>query len=354
MNADLSHGPVCPVPLQHHDTIILGHGSGGTLSHELITGVFGKYFHNPLLDQGDDSARFDLLSPANKLAITTDSHIVTPLFFPGGDIGRLAVCGTVNDLAMNGAIPRFLTAGFILEEGLEIATLERVLQSMADAAREAGVEIAAGDTKVVEKGKADRIFINTSGIGEIPPERGVISGNNAQPGDAIILTGSIGDHGIAVMAARNDLSLEMDVKSDVAPLNKMIDGLYDLGVNIHVLRDPTRGGVGTTLNEIAGQSQAALHIHEEKLPILPAVAAACEMLGFDPLYVANEGKAIIICPADRANTVLASLKGHFYGQHAAIIGEVLTDYPGKVIMHTLYGSSRLVPMLSGELLPRIC
>ncbi len=354
MAADLSNGPICPIPLAHDQKIILGHGSGGTLSHQLITSVFKKYLNNSLLAQNDDSAQFGLSNHSDRMALTTDSHIVTPIFFPGGDIGKLAICGTVNDLAMSGAIPRYLTAAFILEEGLEIAILEQVLESMCQTAKEAEVLIVAGDTKVVEKGKADQIFITTSGFGEIPNSYGNISGSNAKPGDTVILSGSIGDHGIAVMAARNDLAMEIDVKSDIAPLNIMIQNLLEKQIQIHVMRDPTRGGLGTTLNEIAIQSQISIHIDENSIPIKPSVRAACEMLGFDPLYVANEGKVIIISPSNQADLIISQLKCHPYGRDAAVIGTVKSEHPEKVILHNIYGTSRLVSMLNGELLPRIC
>lgn len=354
MSNDISSGPVCPVPLPHNRQIILGHGSGGQLTHQLIQQVFNKYLHNPFLNQGDDSASIPVDPSAGKMALTTDSHIVSPLFFPGGDIGRLAVCGTVNDLIMVGATPLYLTAGFILEEGLDIDILEKVLVSMQSAADEAGVSIVAGDTKVIEKGKADKIFINTSGYGIIPNDRPHISGKNAQPGDVIIITGTIGDHGIAVMAARNDLAFEVEIASDVAPLNVLTERLFAAGLPIHVLRDPTRGGLGTTLNEIAKQSMMSLHLQETQIPIRSNVQAACEMLGFDPLYVANEGKMVVIAPQMYAQQILELLQEHPYGQNAAIIGHVEAVLPGKVVLHTEYGSTRLVPMLSGELLPRIC
>jgi hydrogenase expression/formation protein HypE len=351
---DLANGPICSMPLPHDQQIILGHGSGGQLTHQLIRDVFQKYLKNSFLDQGDDSAVICLPAGAGKIALSTDSHIVSPIFFPGGDIGRLSVCGTVNDLIMVGAKPLYLTAGFILEEGLEISVLEQILQSMHTAAEEAGVQIVAGDTKVVEKGKCDKIFINTSGFGLIPPERSGISGNAALPGDSVILTGTIGDHGIAIMAARNDLSFEVTIESDVAPLNTLSESLFDKQIPVHVLRDPTRGGLGTTLHEIAAQSKVSIHLVEQNIPIRPNVQAACEMLGFDPLYVANEGKMIVIVPADSAGEVLEILRQHPLGRNACIIGSVQADRPGKVIMHTNYGSTRLVPMLSGELLPRIC
>lgn len=352
--AELTEGPVCPVPLPHQEKIILGHGSGGQLSHQLIENVFQAVFSNPFLNQGDDSAHIPLDPSAGSLALSTDSHIVTPLFFPGGDIGRLAVCGTVNDLAMIGAIPTHLTAGFILEEGLEISVLRQVVESMANAAREAGVLIAAGDTKVVEKGKADRIFINTSGIGFIPAGRKRISGSQAKPGDAVILSGSIGDHGMAVLAARNDLAFEIALESDVAPLNHLTKALFDRSLDIHVMRDPTRGGLGTTLNEIACQSQVSIHLQEASVPLKDNVRAACEMLGFDPLYVANEGKMVIIADPNAAEEIVSVLRSFLLGRDAAIVGNVEAADPGRVILHTPYGSSRMVPMLTGELLPRIC
>lgn len=352
--SDLADGLLCPVPLSHQDKIILGHGSGGQLSHQLIERIFKKYFSNIYLAQGDDSAILPVGLSAGYIALTTDSHIVTPLFFPGGDIGRLAVCGTVNDLAMVGAIPRYLTAGFILEEGLDIQVLEQVVKSMAEAAQEAEVLIVAGDTKVVEKGKADRLFINTSGLGIMPVGRRTISGNQAKAGDVVILSGTMGDHGIAVLAARNDLAFEIDIESDVAPLNHSVEALLSAEMDIHVLRDPTRGGVGTTLNEIACQSQVSIHIDEQKLPIKPEVQSACEMLGFDPLYVANEGKMIIIAKPDHTDAILSVLRGFPTSAQATVIGSVLSSDPGNVILHTSYGSSRFVPMLTGELLPRIC
>ncbi len=354
MTTDLSQGPICPLPLSHQDQIILGHGSGGLLTHQLIEQVFRKHFHNPFLSQGDDSALLQLDSTSGRLAFTTDSHVVNPIFFPGGDIGRLAVCGTVNDLAMVGAIPKYLTAGFILEEGLLMSDLVRIVQSMADTAQEAGVQIVAGDTKVVEKGKADRIFINTSGIGIIPNGRPLVSGSQARPGDVVILSGTMGDHGIAVLAARNDLAFEIQMESDVAPLNAITEALFEQELDIHVLRDPTRGGVGTSLNEIACQSQVSIHIDEQSLPIRTEVQAACEMLGFDPLYVANEGKMIIIANPDDAASILSILKTFSLCEKAAVIGKVESSDPGRVILHTAYGSSRLVPMLTGEMLPRIC
>lgn len=354
MSADLSQGPSCPLPLAHHTQIIMGHGSGGQLSHDLITQVIQPYFKNPYLDDGDDSACIPLPAAPGTLALTTDSHLVSPLFFPGGDIGRLSVCGTVNDLAMVGATPLYLTLGLILEEGLDVALLQKVLASMSFAAQEAGIQIVAGDTKVVEKGKADQIFINTSGYGFIPAGRSIVSGRNARPGDAVILSGAIGDHGIAVMAARNDLAFETEIRSDVAPLNHITEAFFAARIPIHVMRDPTRGGLGTTLNEIAGQSRVSIRIQNSRIPIHENVQAACDMLGFDPLYVANEGKMIVIAPSQYSDSLLQILHQHQAGREASVIGSVEETMPGKVVLVTDYGSSRLVPLLSGEMLPRIC
>lgn len=346
-------GPICALPLGHGEQIVLGHGSGGKMSHDLITRLFLPPFDNPALRAGDD-AGVVLPEPGTKLAISTDSHVVTPLFFPGGDIGKLAVCGTVNDVAMMGATPLYLTAGFILEEGLQVDVLEKVITSMRSAAAEAGVHIVAGDTKVVQRGKADSLYINTSGVGIIEPGI-VIGGNQAQPGDIVILSGPIGDHGIAVLAARGELGFTTDAISDVAPLNHLVAAMLTAGNSgIHVLRDPTRGGLATTLNEIARQSQVGIHLNESSIPIQPGVSAACEMLGFDPLYVANEGKLVAIVAKKKADDVLIAMRGSRYGQSAVIIGEVKPDPAGRVLMRTAIGSSRIVDMLAGEMLPRIC
>ena len=345
-------GAVCPIPLTHSDRIVMGHGSGGKMAHELIKRVFQPYFENPSLNTGDDAAILPV-STGSRLAISTDSHVVWPLFFPGGDIGRLAVCGTVNDVAVMGAQPLFLTAGFILEEGLEVEVLHQVLASMQTAAEEAGVKIVAGDTKVVQKGKADGVYINTTGVGQIPPETN-IHGANAQPGDSVIISGSIGDHGIAVLQARGELGFSSEIKSDVSPLNKMIAELLQSGLRVHVMRDPTRGGLATTLNEIARQSQVGIHLEEKAIPIHKEVASACEMLGFDPLYIANEGKVICIVAPEDADLVLECLHNHPYGREAARIGEVRESPPGRVLVRTAIGSQRIVDMLSGEILPRIC
>jgi hydrogenase expression/formation protein HypE len=344
-------GPVCPVPLTHREQIMIGHGSGGKMSHDLITRMFLPSFDNPILKAGDDSGIVEIESV--RLAISTDSHVVWPLFFPGGDIGRLAVCGTVNDVAMMGAQPQYLTAGFILEEGLEVAILSQVIASMQIAAVEAGVTIIAGDTKVVQKGKADGLYIYTTGVGLIPPQV-KISGSLARPGDLILLSGPIGDHGIAVLSARGDLGFTSDITSDAAPLNRLVQAMLDASLEIHVLRDPTRGGLATTLNEIAQQSRVGIHINEKSIPVRPVVAAACEMLGFDPLYIANEGKLVAIVAPEAAEKVLVAMRQERYGEEAVIIGEVRSDPTGRVLLHTTLGSTRLVETPSGELLPRIC
>ncbi len=341
---------VCPVPVQPNEQIVLGHGSGGRLMHRLIEKLFLPAFDNPVLRAGNDAGRV-AFGEDTPLAVSTDSHVVKPLFFPGGDIGRLAVCGTVNDVSMMGADPRYLTASFILEEGLQTDLLRKVVESMQTAASEAGVEIIAGDTKVVEKGKADDLYITTAGFGTIYP--GVeIAGDRARPGDRIILSGFIGDHGIAVLSARGELGFEAQVKSDVAPLNHLVRAIIDH--RIHVLRDPTRGGIATSLNEIAQASQVGIVLEEGSIPVRTAVQSACEMLGFDPLYVANEGKLLAIVDEQHAEIVLEAMRGERYGEEAALIGTVTKQPPGRVLMKTLIGSHRVVDELSGEMLPRIC
>ena len=343
--------------------IIMGHGSGGKLSHDLIESLFLPPFTNPILEAGDDSAVFPLTDgrrtpegqelSKEEIAFTTDSYVVKPISWPGGDIGRLAVCGTVNDLAMVGATPLYLSVAFIIEEGLPISTLRRIVTSMKRAAKEAGVKIVAGDTKVVERGSADGLFINTTGVGML--SRGVrISGSNAQPGDKIILSGGIGDHGIAVLSAREGLVFRNNFKSDVAPLNHLVEAMLKTSHNIHAMRDPTRGGLATTLNEIAQQSKVAIRIIEEEIPIRDEVAAACEILGYDPMYVANEGKVVACVAPEDAERVLQVMRRTPYGHEAAIIGEVLTEPKARVVMKTRIGSTRIVDMLVGEMLPRIC
>jgi hydrogenase expression/formation protein HypE len=345
-------GAACPLPLPHQDQIVMGHGSGGKMSHDLITRLFFPPFDNPALRAGDDAGVVQA-NTCTQLAISTDSHVVWPLFFPGGDIGRLAVCGTVNDVAMMGAQPLYLTAGFILEEGLGVETLQTIISSMQIAAQEAGVQIVAGDTKVVQKGKADGLYINTTGVGVL--ESGLqIGGAQARPGDIVIVSGPLGEHGIAVLQARGELGFESGISSDVAPLNHLIAAMLDASDQIHVLRDPTRGGLATTLNEIARQSQVNIMIEEEQIPVRGEVQAACEMLGFDPLYVANEGKLIAIVAPQDADQVLRTMRGTRYGEAAAVIGEVRPDPPGRVLLKTSLGSTRVVDMLAGEMLPRIC
>jgi hydrogenase expression/formation protein HypE len=332
------------------ETILLAHGSGSRLSHELIEKTLLPQLTNPLLAKLDDSAVFQL---SGRLAFTTDSYVVSPIFFPGGDIGKLAVCGTVNDLSMSGASPLYLSLSFIIEEGLTIGELKKVVGSVKAAAEEAGVKIVTGDTKVVNRGSADKLFINTSGIGVVP--EGVdISGANAEAGDIIILSGSIGDHGIAVMSQREGLKFSVPITSDCSPLNRLVSQMLEASRRIHCLRDPTRGGLATTLNEFARQSAVGITIEEDKIPIHDPVRAACELLGFDPLYVANEGKLVAIVPASDAEKILAKMKRNKYGKEAAVIGEVTDEHKGKVILKTRLGASRIVDMLSGELLPRIC
>lgn len=345
-------GMVCPLPIARREQIILGHGSGGKLSQELIARLFLPVFDNPVLAAGNDAGVVQLANGA-RLAISTDSHVVSPLFFPGGDIGRLAVCGTVNDVAMMGAEPLYLTAGFILEEGLDMSILERVVASMRTAALEAGVQIIAGDTKVVQKGKADGLYINTCGVGLIRSDC-QIAGNQAKPGDVVILSGTIGDHGIAVLTARGELGLESQICSDVAPLNHLVRAMRQASSQIHVLRDPTRGGLATTLNEIAVQSNVCIRIDERLLPIKAPVSAACELLGFDPLYIANEGKLVAIVAAEDAQRVLGAMHANDLGKEAVIIGRVEESPARRVLMKTSIGSTRVVDMLAGEILPRIC
>jgi hydrogenase expression/formation protein HypE len=341
--------------------ITLAHGSGGKAMHELVEGLFLEYLRNPMLELLEDQAVFEVATGASpaRLAFTTDSYVVTPIFFPGGDIGKLAVHGTVNDIAMSGARPLYLSAGFILEEGFPIVDLKRILESMRDAAAEAGVAVVTGDTKVVEKGTADKIFINTSGIGVIEtPVK--LSAANAQPGDKVILSGMIGDHGTTIMIARGELELETEIESDSAPLHSLVKDMLDEAARvstveaIHCLRDPTRGGVATTLNEIALSSEICIQISEDRIPVREEVHGACEILGLDPLYVANEGKLVAIVAAEVAEPLVARMRQNRYGTDACIIGEVKPDPRGIVAMVTGFGGTRIVDMLAGEQLPRIC
>jgi hydrogenase expression/formation protein HypE len=345
-------GAVCAPPLTHNEQIVMGHGAGGRMSHQLILKAFMSAFDNPALRAGDDAARLES-DRHQDLAISTDSHVVFPLFFPGGDIGRLAVCGTVNDVAMLGANPLYLATGFILEEGLPMETLRRVIASMKTAAEEAGVQIVAGDTKVVQKGKADGLYITTTGVGAIRPGW-TIGGALAKAGDVIILSGSIGDHGIAVLAARNELGFESTIQSDIAPLNHLVDAMLNASNQVHVLRDPTRGGLATTLNEIAAQSRVGILLDENAIPVHAEVRAACELLGFDALYIANEGKLVAMVGREDAETVLKAMRATRYGEDAVIIGEVTAEPRSRVLLKTALGSTRVVDMLAGEMLPRIC
>ena len=332
------------------DRILLAHGSGGKLAHDIIRNSFLSALENPVLSQLDDSA---IIEPAGRLAFTTDSYVVQPIFFPGGDIGKLAVCGTINDLAMVGATPHYLSLAFIIEEGLPLIELEKVVDSIKETTVAAGVAVVTGDTKVVNRGTADKLFINTAGIGTVAA--GVdISGHNARPGDILILSGTIGDHGIAVLSQREGINFSTDLKSDCAPLNGLVAEILAVSRDIHCLRDPTRGGLATTLNEIAEQSGVSIRIYEDKIPVREEVASACEMLGLDPLYVANEGKLVAAVNPDDAENILERMKKHPYGQDAMIIGEVREENPGRVVMKTSLGTTRIIDMLVGEPLPRIC
>jgi hydrogenase expression/formation protein HypE len=331
--------------------IQLDQGSGGRAMHELIDTLFVDAFKNPLLAERNDSAVFEIRG--GRLAMTTDSYVVDPIFFPGGDIGSLAVHGTVNDLAMRGAKPLYITAGFILEEGFSCGDLKKIVLSMAEAAREAGVLVIAGDTKVVPRGKADKVFINTSGIGIVPP--GIdVGGQNARPGSHVLINGTIGDHGMAVLCKREGLAFENAIQSDAAALNGLVEKILDAFAGIQVLRDPTRGGVATTLNEIAEQSCVGIRLFEEALPIREDVLGACEVLGLDPLYVANEGKVLVVVPPQGSDAVLSAMKSHPLGRASCRIGEIVADDPGRVFLRTRIGGHRLVDMLRGEQLPRIC
>ena len=332
--------------------IDMAHGSGGRAMAQLIEELFAKYLGNEYLAQGDDGAL--LPHPGEgKLVMATDSHVVSPLFFPGGDIGCLSVHGTINDVAVMGAEPLYLSAGFILEEGFKLADLARIVQSMAAAAKAAGVPIVTGDTKVVERGKGDGVFITTTGVGIVRPGN-ELSGRNAQPGDVILVSGTLGDHGMAIMAERESLGFESAIVSDTAALHGLIAAMRASGAAIHVLRDPTRGGLATTLNEIAKQSGVGMMLQEKNLPVKPEVEAACEFLGLDPLYVANEGKLVAICAAEGAETLLAVMRAHPLGAAAAMIGTVHEDAHHFVQMTTGFGGRRIVDWLSGEQLPRIC
>lgn len=334
------------------ERITMSHGSGGKATHNLIEGLFAAAFANPMLEPMDDAARCAL--GGTELAFTTDSYVVRPLFFPGGDIGRLAVHGTVNDLAVAGAEPLYLSAAMILEEGLGIAELRRIVESMRQAAHEARVQIVTGDTKVVERGKADGLYINTAGVGRLRPGAAVSAGN-ARAGDAVLVSGRIADHGVAIMLAREELAFECEVTSDTAALADLAARLFErLGPDVHCLKDATRGGVATALNEIALESQVAIMVREERVPIRPDVRGACELLGIDPLHMANEGKLVALVAGERAEAALGALRAHPLGAQAAIVGTVVEEPAGMVTARTAIGGERVLDMLVGDALPRIC
>ena len=348
---DIYNGMACPLPITNYKKVLLAHGGGGNLSHQLIQKMFLSRFSNSFLSEEHDGAVIPVKE--GRIAFSTDSYVVHPIFFPGGNIGELAINGTVNDLSMCGAKPLFISTGFIIEEGLPMEELWLIVLSMKQAAETAGVQIVTGDTKVVDKGKGDKIFINTSGIGFINP--GVdISPKNCSLGDVIILNGRIADHGIAIISAREGLSFETQIKSDTAPLNSLVELMLNTSRNIHVLRDPTRGGLASALNEIAMTSGRSIMIDENSIPISEEVKGACEILGFDPLYIANEGKLIAFVPEADSVKVLNAMRSHPLGKESVIIGKVVTGNPGSVVMKTSIGSTRIVDMLSGEQLSRIC
>lgn len=351
MSLPTFEGWTCPVPLKNYPTVVMGHGAGGRMMNDLIRHLFAAEFQNDLLGQMADAT---VLQPgAGRLAFSTDSFVVSPLFFPGGDIGELAVNGTVNDLAMSGAIPRYLSAGFILEEGLPMEVLGTLCASMARACKAAGVQIATGDTKVVNKGHGDGIYINTSGIGLIP-ESVHIGPTEARPGDVVLVSGTMGDHGIAIMSVREGLNFQTEIKSDTAPLNGLVAAMLEQTTDIHCLRDATRGGLAAVLNELAEASRVGIEFDEMKVPVRSEVMAACEMLGLDPLFIANEGKLVAFVPEAHAEAVLGVMRSHPYGKDATIIGRVVADHPGMVLAKTPIGGTRVVDLPAGELLPRIC
>ncbi|MEM9728131.1 MAG: hydrogenase expression/formation protein HypE [Myxococcota bacterium] len=353
---DINARAACGIPRVSTDKVTLAHGGGGKAMRDLIDDVFIRAFDNPALAPLEDQARFvlgDLGAQADRLALTTDSYVVDPLVFPGGDIGKLAVCGTVNDLAVGGAKPLYLTCSVIVEEGMEIDLLRRIVASMADAAELAGVKIVTGDTKVVEKGSCDKVFINTAGVGVIA-RRHDLGVGHARPGDAILVNGMLGDHGATILAARGDMALSTTLESDCAPLHTLCSTLLDACPDVRFIRDATRGGAATVLNEIAQASGVSIEIDEERTPLRPEVRGFCEILGLDPLYLANEGKVVCVVPGEHADRALEALRTHPLGQDARIIGKVGSGNPGRVTMQTTFGGRRIVDMLVGEQLPRIC
>lgn len=335
-----------------NEKITLACGSGGKLTHQLISGLFYRYFKNDMLLEGGDAAVFPIKS--GKMAFTTDSYVIQPIFFKGGNIGKLAVCGTVNDLTVSGAIPKYISCGFILEEGLSLQELESIVASMADTAEKAGVSIVTGDTKVVQKGCADKVFINTSGVGFLPEGRS-FSTKNIREGDKIILSGTMGDHGTAILLERENLKVQSDIVSDCAPLNLLVEPVLEKFANeIRVMRDPTRGGVATTLNELIAGSGFGIMLYEDVLPLHNEVKGICEMLGMDPLYMANEGKVLLIADGKQADSIVTLLRQSPMGKNAVVIGTVTDRFPDKVFLSTLAGGSRVIDMLAGDQLPRIC
>ncbi|NTU89895.1 MAG: hydrogenase expression/formation protein HypE [Actinobacteria bacterium] len=332
------------------ETVLLSHGSGGTMMKRIIDEVFFEAYGGAILHRADDAA--SLVMPGERIALSTDTYVVTPHFFPGGDIGRLAICGTVNDVATSGAEVRYLSCGFILEEGYPIENLRRICRSMAEASLEAGIEIVTGDTKVVDRGHGDGVYINTSGVGILPDGRD-LSGSFCKPGDCILISGSIGDHGIAIISTREDLSFGTTIESDAAPLNHLIANVLEAAPNVHCFRDPTRGGLSSTLNELASTSGVNITIEEADVVVHDQVLGACEMLGYDVFQVANEGKMVCVVPAQEAEAALNAMRASRYGEEAAIIGKV-EEGTGKVFLHTAFGSTRVLDMLVGEQLPRIC
>jgi len=335
------------------EKILLSHGSGGKRNRELIQSLFFDNYGNEILNAAGDSAILSI--QGDNIATTTDSFVVDPLFFPGGDIGKLAICGTVNDLAVSGAVPKFLSVAFIIEEGLDLVLLKRIVRSMAETAARANIKIVTGDTKVVNRGKCDKLFINTSGIGELHPKFKLISsGKNIQKGDKLLINGNIADHGIAVMSARNELKAQADVQSDCAPLNSLIQKVLAVSDKVRFMRDATRGGLATVLVEIVQNRNFGICIDEEKIPVRESVRGMCEFFGFDPLYVANEGKVVLIVGKEDAETVLKTMQKNRFGKEARIIGEVSNEHTGKVIMQTQIGGKRIIDMLVGDQLPRIC
>ena len=350
---DFTNGPACPIPISDYPNVLLAHGGGGRLTNQLIARMFLPAFDNPALQAQHDGAVFRVGDASPQLAFSTDSYVIHPLFFPGGDIGSLAVHGTVNDLAMCGARPLYLSAGYIIEEGLPMDTLWRIVQSMQAAARNAGVQIVTGDTKVVDRGKGDGVFINTAGVGIVEHERR-ITPQSVRPGDALIVNGDIGRHGIAIMAVREGLEFETTIESDSAAVAELVMQLLAENIEVHCLRDLTRGGLASALNEIAGSAGVGVAIEERRVPVRHDVHAACEMLGFDPLYVACEGRFVAFVAPQDAERARAVMRGHPLGADAAIIGTVKADHPGVVMMKSRIGVSRIVDMISGEQLPRIC